>query len=123
MKSWLFVAVFLTACGSDAFECSIGELDGTWRWSYQETNGNCGSIPDETVQFVPGGANQPGISADQCELDVAITGETTDGLGTQAWSIHLEQADEETLDGSGTVQVNHPSGTCRSTYNILVERL
>lgn len=51
MRAILILAIsVLAACSSadDVFtDCHIGELTGTWRTHYSETDGDCGPISDE----------------------------------------------------------------------------
>jgi hypothetical protein len=124
--------LLLSGCGggSSSFQCSIGSLTGTWRLHYDQTNGTCGTIADETfiIGALGSGAGCTSqaqtISSDHCRLDTAFTCPTTDSLGTQAWVISLTQNSPTQLGGSGTVQVNHPTlGTCRSTYNLTVTKI
>jgi hypothetical protein len=138
MKNLLFAAglLLVTGCGSDNdkdedFTCALGELTGTWRWHYDETDGNCGAIADETAIFQPGAAPPPGcqidtqiVSSDKCRLDSAFTCPTADDMGVQGWTLVLHHVAADRLGGTGTAQLNHPTiGTCRSTYNITVTRL
>jgi hypothetical protein len=133
MRHWLAVVSILAALagcgGSDHVTCAIGSLTGTWRLQYQETNGTCGPIPDETV--IAGAPTGPActtitqqISSDHCRIDTAFNCPTTDSLGTQAWTVTLTQTANTQLTGSGTVQVNHPTlGTCRSTYSLTMTKV
>lgn len=141
MKTVLMVcslAVCAACGGSDSdgaaappqFECAIGQLTGTWRAQYVETNGTCGPIADET--FIAGVPDPSGqctvttsqVSSDRCRIDIAFNCPTTDGQGTVAWVVVLRQTSQTQLSGTGTVQVNHAVlGTCRSTYDITVTRL
>jgi hypothetical protein len=113
----------------DELTCALGELTGTWRIQYQEVNGDCGAIPDETSVFDPGTGSgctrdTRTISADKCRLDTSFSCPTADRLGTSAWGLVVRQTSETRLDGTGTVQVSHSTlGTCRSTYTITVTRL
>ena len=123
-------ACVLVACssteGSETFACSLGSLEGTWRIHYEETDGNCGEIADETVVQ---GATDPGadsctyaastVSADKCRWDTDFTCPTTDQRGTQRWTGVMTQTGEEELSGSMTVQLKHPMGTCRGTYRVV----
>jgi hypothetical protein len=122
--------VILVACGSDSFTCTIGELaGGTWRLAYVETNGTCGPIPDETYNTsTPGGGQDCSIaartiSADKCHLETAFTCLTTDGAGIYSWTIVLDQTAPDRLEGTGTVQLQHPAGTCRGTYDLNMRKL
>src|SRR5688500_9375198 len=58
------------------------------------------------------------VSADRCEQTLDFTCSTTDGEGTQRWVMVLEQVGEDHIVGTGTVQLDHPQGTCRSTYDL-----
>jgi hypothetical protein len=119
----------LASCGGEDFECAIGELTGTWRFSYDEQNGNCGPIADETAVFDPGAPtgcdeNYSEVSADSCRLDLDFECPLADGQGSQQWVMVVEQTADDRLDGTATVQVSHPTiGTCRSTYDIVAQRL
>jgi hypothetical protein len=134
MRFGLFV--FIAACGcssagdqEDSFTCTIGSLTGTWRTHYEETNGNCGPIPDETNVFKPGPPDPActvrtdKVSADRCRYDSDWTCPTTDKNGTQQWTVVMRQTAAGRLEGTGTVQLNHATGTCRSTYNMTVTKL
>jgi hypothetical protein len=123
------------ACGGgdnedEDFTCALGELAGTWRLHYVETDGTCGPIEDQSGIFNPG-EPAPGctldsriISADKCRLDTAFTCPLADGLAFQGWTIVLTQVASGRLSGTGTAELNHPSaGSCRSTYDIMVTRL
>jgi hypothetical protein len=135
MKNALAVTVLLltaAACGSsddDNFTCVLGELTGTWRVHYDETNGSCGPLEDETGIFgleVPPGCDvqSRSISDDKCGADMAWACPTTDDLGTQQWVMVVEHTKQDRLSGTGTMQLVHPSlGTCRSTYAITITRL
>jgi len=124
----IVAAVWLASCGGGSHDCAIGSLTGTWRLTYAQTDGNCGPISAETVQ-----AGTPGspscsiasrqISPDKCRLDTSFTCPTTDNRGTQSWVAVLHQDSSTQLSGTGTVQVNHPAGTCRSTYNLTMTKL
>jgi len=128
-----WVAVVLAGAigcdGGDAFEdCAIDALTGAWRLSYTETDGTCGPIQDET--FILGGTGDGActehantISDDRCEQTLDFTCPTTDGAGTQRWVMVLEQVGEEHIAGTGTVQLDHPEGTCRSTYDLDLQAL
>lgn len=142
--TWLLIAVGvalmanvgLGGCSSSTngdatFACAFGELSGTWRVHYEETNGNCGTIADETV--VLGAAPDPAagsctraadvISQDKCRADEDFTCPTGDNRGTQHWIGTLHHTAADRVSGSLTVQVNHPSlGVCRSTYDVIWTR-
>src|SRR5216684_2038592 len=132
MRHWLAVVSVMAAIagcgGSDHFTCAIGSLTGTWRVHYDQTNGNCGPINDETViAGSPAPANctimTNQVSADHCRVDSAFTCPTADSRGSQAWVVTFTQTSNTQLAGSGTVQVNHPTlGTCRSTYNLTMTK-
>jgi len=128
-------AAALVACSGEddeAFtDCAIGELTGTWRTRYTETDGTCGPISDETTVFDPNSEPSPGctvtannISADKCRAEFAFTCPTTDNQGTQSWTQVIDQTGSGTLEGTATVQLNHPSIVgCRSTYDLTISRL
>lgn len=124
--------VLLLGCGGGEHEeftdCALGQLTGTWRFHYVETNGDCGPIADETVMM--SAATEPTgslagaqISADRCRMDLAFTAATTDGQGTQTWTTVLFQTGPAHIGGTATVQINHPMGVCRSTYDVNVTKL
>lgn len=132
----IMAIVGLAGCSSSThgdgnFTCAFGELSGTWRVHYEETNGNCGAIADETV--VLGTAPDPAaasctraadvISQDKCRADEDFTCPTADNRGTQHWIGTLHHTATDRVSGSLTVQVNHPSiGLCRSTYDVIWTR-
>lgn len=131
MNKILFLVALVGCSGGDDVDCSTYEPMGAWRMMYDETDGNCGSISDETAIF--GGDSSPDPSCsygetyeseDRCTVDMSWTCPTTDGYGTQSWTFHLELVSETEIVGSATVQVQHPSvGTCRSTYDIRIVKL
>lgn len=134
LAATLFFGVAIAACGAedDKFtDCHIGELTGTWRTHYTETDGNCGPISDETGIFdpnapLPAGCTSQGssVSANKCRGDIAVTCPTTDNNGTQAWVIVVTQTGPGSLKGTGTVQLNHATlGNCRSTYSMTLTKL
>jgi hypothetical protein len=43
---------------------------------------------------------------------------TADGVGSQSWTIELRHVAEGELSGSGSLEVNHVQGACRSNYTI-----
>jgi hypothetical protein len=129
MKTMIPISLLLVVlgCGSEEpFTCALGELTGTWRAHYVETNGNCGSIPDATVM-----ANSESdctvesqqVSADKCRKDSTVTCPTTDGLGTSSQVSVMTQVAADRIEGTTTVQIVHLTGTCRSTYDLTVSRL
>jgi hypothetical protein len=109
--------------------CAIGSLSGTWRTHYADSDGNCGTIPDETTAFgapPPAGCvvHSSAISADKCRMDLDSTCPLADGKGTQRWTLVLRQVAANRLEGTGTAQVNHPTlGTCRGTYSVTMSKL
>jgi len=118
------------ACASEpteAFTCGIGELTGTWHVHYEQADGNCGDIADETVILGADGQAAGActvyaseISPDKCRLDRDFTCPTVDGAGAQHWVGTLRQTGSDRLEGPFTVQLDHRTvGTCRSTYNVL----
>ena len=130
---WLMIAMDREVCKRDDFsDCNLGSITGTWRTHYDETNGNCGAIPDETN--ISTSTTMPSDSActvttnvlsdDKCHLDRQFECPTTDGLGTQSWTSAITQTAAGRIEGSATVQLQHPSiGTCRSTYNVTITQL
>jgi hypothetical protein len=132
----VMMACWLAGCGGDDnpapfSDCHIGELSGTWRTHYAETNGNCGAIADETGIFNPNAPPPAGvtidakqISSDKCRGDLAFTIATTDGQGSQSWVMVIHQTSATELQGTATLQLNHPTlGNCRSTYDVTVTQL
>jgi hypothetical protein len=123
----------LSACSSEDDNsakpavCSIGELRGTWRISYTETDGTCGAVADETAVLDPN-AEAPAtgceyhsmsVSDDKCRMDMDYTCPLAGGVhGSQRWTGSLHQTDAGRLAGSITAQVTSPAGPCRSTYDV-----
>jgi hypothetical protein len=106
----------------------MGELTGTWRVSYRETNGTCGTLADETVVMGSGandvaasactfGANQ--IASDKCSQSLDYTCPLKGVSGTQQWVGQLRQTAANRLEGPFTVQVQGAPGVCRSTYDVI----
>jgi hypothetical protein len=128
-------AAVVGCCGADEpfRDCSLDKLSGSWRISYRETNGNCGPISDETVNFSNSGAGQAtsscttqaySIATNKCRVDEAFTCPTTDGKGSQAWTVVVQQTSAAGASGTATVQLTHPTyGTCRSTYALTWTKL
>lgn len=116
------------------FECQLGELTGTWRLKYTETNGSCGRLPDETVVL---GAQGPDsgtsdctlaagtISADKCRLDQDFTCPSGDGLnGKVRWVGVTKHVAKDRLESDMTISIReHPKISCQSTYTITWTRL
>jgi hypothetical protein len=132
----LACSALTAACGAsdeeDSFtDCALGELTGTWRFRYAETDGNCGPLPDETAVFDPSAPLPAGctrhstaVAANKCRMDLAWECPTTDRAGTQAWVLVVHQKSHTKLEGTATVQVVHPTlGTCRSTYALTITKL
>lgn len=109
------------------FTCSIDSLSGTWRVHYVENDGACGPISDETVLISTFGAgctvHSRVVSSDRCRIDYSLMCPTVDNQGTSNWVVSLQQTSATHLVGSGTVQVVHPVGVCRSTYDITATKL
>jgi hypothetical protein len=116
--------------------CSMGSLTGTWRISYRETNGDCGPIPDETVNIAAASSGSTsssgggcrtlayGISADKCRVEQSFTCPSNDNRGTQSWTIVIQQTGPTSVSGTATVQLTHSTlGACRSTYAMTWTRL
>jgi hypothetical protein len=138
-QQWVSALVFgmsVSGCASDDGnsefnDCAMGDLTGTWRAHYDEVNGNCGPIADETALFDPDADPGPGcivnnsiISDDKCRADMDFSCPTTDDRGTQDWVMVMRHVGPGRLSGTATVQVNHPAvGTCRSTYNVTITQL
>jgi hypothetical protein len=114
-------------------DCNLDTLSGTWRISYRETNGDCGPIPDETVNLASAGSGSAastcstqayGISPNKCRVEQAFTCATTDGAGTTAWTMVVQQMSPTSVSGTATAQLTHRTlGTCRSTYAMTWTRL
>ncbi len=134
LASTIGLLALVAACSSSSqehFTCAVGQLTGTWRLSYQETNGNCGAIADETVVLSPGAAQAAStgctfaaqeVSADKCSMAVDFTCPTADNAGTQHWVGSMHQVAANRLEGSYTVQLQHPQlGLCRSTYDTTMQ--
>lgn len=136
-KGALFLAFLLAACDQEeppALVCSLGELTGTWRVTYDEKNGNCGPIPAETVASDAAKPPKPSedpctrrlhrVSSDRCRFDFDFTCPTTDGAGAQRWVGVTKQTAEDRLESDVTVELDHPElGVCRSTYTATWTRL
>ncbi len=123
----------LAACsGSDdaatPFVCKLGELQGTWRIVYTESDGSCGKVPDEVA--ILGASSADGgtddgctyrvneIAADKCSGDLDFTCPTSNKTGTQHWIGTTKQTSETTLSGTMSLQVELGGNTCRSTYAV-----
>ena len=126
----LCLAVLVGACSSStdgdapSFQCALGELRGTWRLSYRETNGNCGPIADETVVLTgesstPAACQQDAvlISEDKCRMDLDFTCPTANG-GSQKWAGGTKQVAADKLIGDMTAEARIGTASCRSTYEI-----
>lgn len=137
MKKIAVGALILLGCSSStesatpAFQCKIGELDGTWRVTYAETDGNCGQLAAETVVLKPGATSSSAaacqtaaqdISADKCRIDLDYTCPLATGSGSQHWAGAMHQTAETKLEGSLTVQANGSGLNCRSTYDVTWQR-
>lgn len=129
MTRWL-LPLLLLGCSSstdgDGFKCAIGDLTGTWRVTYAETNGSCGRINDETVVFTPSKAGAGAaacttaaadVAADKCSVQQDFTCPLSGVAGTQHWVGVVRQTGEGTLGGSLTLSVTG-SLACRSTYDV-----
>lgn len=101
----------LASCGGGSdFTCSVGSLTGTWRFKYQETNGTCGALQDETIILgtttAPSGCTTSAdlVSADHCRLDTSFTCPIISATvtGTQTWTETFSQVSAGELSGSGT---------------------
>ena len=115
-------------------DCQLGLLTGTWRVQYQEVNGNCGTIADDTIVFDPS-AEPPAtctihsetLSIDRCRLDNDFTCEDVDDFGTvtlsQRWTGVLEHVAANTLSGTTTIRSEEFGSSCQSTYNVTYRRL
>jgi len=131
MRRLCAVILLLGGCGSDSgsTDCALGQLTGTWRVSYSQINGNCGSIPDETVNTsAPGGGATctiavRTISPDKCHFESDFTCPTTDSAGIVHWVLVMDQVASDLIEGTGTAQLQHPVGTCRSTYDLPMRQL
>ena len=121
-------AVVLAGCSSSdpaPFTCAMGELRGTWRAVYMQTNGNCGKVADETIVLSASTAGEASqctyaaqqVSADKCRIDLDYTCPLTGQPGTQRWVGAMHHAAAGTVTGSMTVSAAG-SATCRSTYDV-----
>jgi hypothetical protein len=128
------LAAGIVACSSSsertteepAFSCAIGELRGTWRISYEETDGNCGPVADETAILNPD-ADPPDtgctmhselVSDDKCRMDMDFTCPLAGGVnGEQRWTGTVRHTEDGILSGSMTIQASG-SVSCRSTYAV-----
>jgi hypothetical protein len=129
------LAIGIAACSSSsegeapAFKCALGELRGTWRLSYKETNGDCGPIADETVVLTGGTSAAPAactqdalvISDDKCRMDLDFTCPAGNN-GSQTWTGATRQVAEDRLIGDMTAQATIGTASCRSTYEITWQR-
>jgi hypothetical protein len=111
----------------EAFACELGELTGTWRISYQETNGSCGRIADTTLVISESLVEEAeeactyassAISPDRCRIDQDYTCVTGDGRGSERWVGTMRHSARDTVSGSMTLQLDHAEVFCRSTYAI-----
>lgn len=126
------VGMMLVACSSEsddaapAVTCSIGELRGTWRVSYVETDGNCGQIPDEMAVFSENSQGAPSscqvdvfdVAADKCRVDMNFTCPLNGVSGSQQWAGVLKQTADDKIEGTMTAQVDGATADCRSTYAV-----
>jgi hypothetical protein len=127
--SLLFCACTIEPTKEEQFEaCAIGQLTGNWRFHYTQTQGNCGAIADQTGTN-PGAAPGDGcnvessaISKDKCSVTQRFTCNLKDNLGTQAWVLTLRQVATDRIQGSGSLQINYPTGVCRSAYAIEISQ-
>lgn len=138
MMRWLgSLVTLLVGCSSSGAEpfygpCTIGELTGTWRVHYTETDGTCGKLADETMVMSAASktpqtsqctyaASQ--VSQDKCRIDMDFTCPLTGIPGTQHWAGLYKQTGDGLLQGTFTAQASSPTaGTCRSTYSITMQR-
>ena len=123
----LVAVVVGCSSSSETFtDCKIGELRGTWRVSYTQTNGSCGPVADETAVLTPGKddpavaqctavSNQ--ISPDKCRMETDSTCPLTGENATQRWVGVMRQTGPGSLAGSMTLTVQG-SVACRSTYDV-----
>lgn len=119
-------SLLLVACSSDDEpfkDCALGELTGTWRVTYDETNGSCGRLSDETVVLKPGEASSAckydsqAISADKCRIDLDFTCPLAP-QGSQRWIGALRHVAADRIEGSMTLQGTDGRLVCRSTYDV-----
>jgi hypothetical protein len=115
----------LTACSSSTdgdHRCAIGELRGTWKVTYDEKNGTCGEVADETVVLSEAASQQAQsscvyraqeVSADKCRLDLDFTCPLATGAGSQTWVGALRHTAEDTISGEMTAQFVLDGRTCR----------
>ena len=120
------IACSSSSTGSSGFSgpCHIGELSGTWRVHYTQTDGNCGALPDETVIMDAAPSNSKctyaakSISADKCRMDLDFTCPLPAGPGEQHWVGTLRQTGPGSMDGPWTGQGTSLGQTCRSSYDV-----
>jgi len=112
------------------FACGLGELQGTWRVTYQEQgDGTCGPVSDLTLNFSSpdeGGCvyAMREISRDKCRLDFDFTCTFPDGKGKiRSVGVTRQPAVDE-LVGDLTIEAEHPElDYCRSTYKVTYRKL
>src|SRR5687768_6233258 len=111
---------FSLGCDSfdDAFrDCNISTITGTWRIQYTETSGDCGPLSDETMTYSGGvsaiaaecSTTASMSSDDVCRAQGTSDCPTADDLGVQHWTWSLKQTAADQVEGSGAVQVTHPT--------------
>lgn len=113
----------------EPFTCAIGSLTGTWLVKYSETNGSCGPFDDETIVMESAGSDPLNkectfaanrIATDKCSMEQDFTCPTRDREGTGRWIGITRQRGAGRLEGTMTLQIQHPRlGACRSTYAIV----
>ncbi len=130
----ILLAALSTGCEEEFTDCQLGLLRGTWRIQFQEVDGNCGAIADDTIVLNPEAEPSPNctfhsdmISADRCRSDTDFTCEEVNDLGevtlSQRWTGVLEHVDIDTLSGTVTIRSETFGGSCQSTYNVTYRRL
>ncbi len=124
--------LFLPGCALTAFGltpkgaiCMPENFQGSWRLEYKETGGTCGPQPTETVNLngpIPEGCSLRQQMFDGCDYLKTVTCPAGDG-GSRTWAATLKETFVWELNGSGTVQIKRPSGSCQSTYAIVATKL
>lgn len=131
--------LILSACGGEAsrsfsedFVCWYENPGGTWRQTYEELEGTCGPIPGAVFMLIEGVdlAGGPGcallrqnVEHTQCLRGAEFQCPTIDEMGQQRWNLTLQNMDDALVEGMGSVVIQHPQGTCQSTYQIRLERI
>lgn len=122
-----------TEAEAEPFACALGELTGVWRVTYKEESGDCGPIPDGTVNFSSsnnGASNgcvyaAQEISQDKCRFEFDFTCPLPDdqGKGQLRWVGVTRHTAAGELVGDLTITDDHPTLGCVSTYTVRYRRL